>query len=153
MIADSFEIDGEEVDIHIVDNKAEHCFSIVARNRNNELLNGFEFKVKKIRDINAEYFSQSVPAFAIVSFMRRQIEEKHWQVYKEDGLDAPDVSLPVCPGAREEGRKAFLNKEHYCTNPFTELNMVAHDEWDRGWAEEAQKNPGRFDFSTDSFQE
>ena len=153
MIADSFEIDGEEVDIHIVDNKAEHCFSIVARNRNNELVNGFEFKVKKIRDIGAEYFSQSAPAFAIVGFMRRQIEEKHWQVYRDDALDAPNAGSAVCPGAREEGRKAFLNKEHYCTNPFTELNMAAHDEWDRGWAEAAQKNPGRFDFTTDSFQE
>jgi hypothetical protein len=153
MIADSFEIDGEEVDIHIVDNKAENCFSIIARNRNGELLNGFEFRVKKIRDIAAEFFSQGAPAFAIVSFMRRQIEENHWQVYREEGLDVPDAGSAICPSAREEGRKAFLNKEHYCTNPFTELNRVAHDEWDRGWAEEAQKNPGRFDFSIDSFQE
>ena len=35
MIADSFEIDGEEVDIHIVNHEADNCFSVVAKDKNN----------------------------------------------------------------------------------------------------------------------
>ena len=46
MITDSFEIDGKEVGIHIVENKNDNCFSIFARDQDNHLFNGFEFRVK-----------------------------------------------------------------------------------------------------------
>jgi hypothetical protein len=152
MIVDSFEIDGEEADIHIVDNKAENCFCILAKNHNNQLMNGFEFRIKKVRDMDVETFSKCAAVFAIVSFMRRQLEENHWDAYREDCTDAGISGAPRCASAREQGREAFMNEEHYSNNPFTDLNMQAHDEWDRGWAEEAQKNPNKFDFSIDSFQ-
>ncbi len=152
MIVDSFEIDGEEIDIHILDNKPENCFCIVAKNQHNQLINGFEFRVKKVRDMEEETFSQCAAAFAIISFMRRQIEENHWRAYREDCTDAAISGSPRCPSAREKGREAFQNYEHYRNNPYSDLNLQAHDEWDRGWAEEAQKNPNKFDFSIDSFQ-
>lgn len=152
MIVDSFEIDGEEIDIQIVDNKAENVFCILAKNNHNQLINGFEFRVKKVRDMEVETFSQCAAAFAIVSFMRRQIEENHWKTYREDCTDAAISGSPRCPDAREQGREAFINRQHYSNNPFSDLNLQAHDEWDRGWAEEAQKNPNQFDFSIDAFQ-
>lgn len=151
MITDSFEIDGREVGIHIVENKNDNCFSIFARDQDNHLFNGFEFRVKKICDMDVESFAQGAPASAIVSFMRRQIEENHWQAYRDDGAEKLNSNSPISAGARAEGCQAFLNKQHYRNNPYTDLNVSEHDEWDRGWAEAAQKNPGLFDFSIDSF--
>ena len=153
MIGDSFEIDGQEIDIHILDNKNENCFLIFAQNRNGDFLNGFEFRVKKINNQDLNTFSQSVPAFAIISFMRRQIEEKHWQLYETDGHDIALSTAATESAPRQAGREAFLNKQHYCHNPYSGLDRFTHEEWDRGWAEAAQKNPEFFDFSIDSFED
>lgn len=153
MIVDNFEINGGEVALHLVNNEVDNCFCFHAKNEKNDFINGFEFRVKKNPDINLEAFSQSAVAFAIVSFMRRQIEENHWQVYEETSVDDfVDDAHILASNPRAAGRKAFLNKQHYCNNPFTELNLFAHDQWDQGWAEEAQKHPTLFDFVTDSFQ-
>lgn len=178
MIADSFEIDGQEIDIHIVSDMNENCFSIFAKNQHDERISGFEFRVKKECDLDEKFFSQGAPAFAIISFMRRQIEENHWQIYQEDGQQQDgmhpkglqqdgayqegqrhhgnfnaDADGILYKNPREAGRQSFLKKIHYCHNPFTELNRFSHDEWDQGWAEAAQKNPAMFDFNTDSFQQ
>ena len=152
MIVDSFEIDGEEVDIHIADDESNNCFSIFSKNKNNELFNGFEFRVKKIGSLPVDSFCQSAPAFAIVSFMRRQIEEKHWSAYKEEEAGPVSPQTVNDNSARAAGRRAFLNKQHYRENPYSGLDIFTHDEWDQGWAEEAQKNPDWFDFITDSFR-
>lgn len=153
MIVDSFEIDGEEVDIHILDDDVKNCFSVVARNKNNESFNGFEFRIKRIGNLAVDTFAQCAPAFAIVSFMRRQIEENHWAVYEGGRVEMEILQSAINTNPRAEGRRAFLNKQHYCNNPYTELNVFVHDEWDQGWAEEAQKNPDAFDFVSDSFKE
>ncbi len=152
MIVDSFEIDGEEVDIHIIDNEADNYFSIVSRNQNNDAFNGFEFRVRKMGTLTVNSFAQSAPAFAIVSFMRRQIEEKHWEIYKEEERSVISSQSVNDKSARVAGRKAFLNKQHYRENPYSGLDVFTHDEWDQGWAEEAQKNPDWFDFISDSFR-
>lgn len=153
MIADSFEIEGEEVNIHIVDYEVDNCFSVIARNKSNEFFNGFEFRIRKIGNLTVETFAQCAPAFAIVSFMRRQIEEKHWGLYEEGRVEMEIAQFAITTNPRDAGRKAFLNKQHYCKNPYTELDIFIHDEWDQGWAEEAQKNPDAFDFISDSFKE
>jgi ribosome modulation factor len=50
-----------------------------------------------------------------------------------------------------EGREAFLKGEHYNTNPHLDDSEEA-DEWDAGWGEADDENPGVFNHALDAFE-
>lgn len=97
-------------------------------------------------------FSLQAHTASIVNFLRQQIVDFGLEPWRDEAIDAEFQQRESIDDLYTAGRKAFLAGKHYRINPFIGVNTFRHNEWQRGWNDEATRNPERFDFELDIFR-
>ncbi|HEY8939302.1 MAG TPA: hypothetical protein VIM59_03905 [Cellvibrio sp.] len=151
MIVDIFEFNGEKIEIHVINLIDHDYFSIYALDSKGDKVHGTEIRISKPFRIELIEFALQQHTTSIVSFLRNQIESLGLEPWNHATIDANFQKMEVVDDLRAAGRKAFLAGRHYRINPFININPFRHDEWQRGWMEESEKDPGRFNFDTEMF--
>lgn len=151
MIADIFELNGEKVEIHIVNLVDHDYFSIYALDSKGDYVQGMELRIAKPFRIELIEFALQERTRSMISFLRSQIENAGLEPWGMRTMDANLQKINVMDDVKAAGRKAFLAGRHFRINPFIGINSFRQNEWQKGWLEEADKNPGQFNFEKGTF--
>lgn len=151
MIADIFELNGEQIEIHIINLIDHDHFSIYALDSKGNTVQGTDIRVTKPFKIELIEFALHEHTRSIVSFLRNQIEHAGLEPWQTETIDAKLQNIDIVDDLKAAGRKAFLAGRHFRINPFTGINAFREVEWQKGWQEEADKNPGKFNFEKEIF--
>ncbi|ARM86361.1 hypothetical protein [Marinobacter salarius] len=86
MIADEFEFEGGTVEIHLeerVDERQNEAFVVLPRWKGGGVVNGFEYRVDKITQIDANMASTIDPIKALVKTCREDVLDRKWEQYEK----------------------------------------------------------------------
>mgnify|MGYP001551331047 CR=1 FL=1 len=151
MIADVFESHGEKIEIHIISLVDHDYFSIYALDSKGEKAQGIEIRITMPFRIELLEFALQEHTRVIVSLLRSHIEQNGLEPWGSNNIDQHLQKIDVVDDVRAAGRKAFRAGRHHRINPFIGINDFRECEWRQGWMDEAEKNPGRFDFEKQLF--
>lgn len=151
MLADILDVNGEKIEIHVINLIDHDYFSIYALDKNETLVQGTEIQVKKPFKMDLLEFSLQAHTASIVNFLRQQIENFGLEPWRDEAVDVEFQTRESIDDLYTAGSRAFLAGKHYRINPFIQVNAFRQKEWHRGWMDEAMRHPERFDFRKDDF--